>query len=45
MYEVPTLSTVGKVEEVVRGVVSTGNDDDGMYYVPDMEFLSDSQFE
>ena len=42
MYEVPTLSQVGKAAEVIRGVASVGNDIDGLLFIPDWEFENDA---
>ncbi len=41
MYEVPTLSQVGKAADVIRGCASMGNDVDGLLFIPDWEFEND----
>ena len=41
MYETPTVTEVGKAEEVIRGIASIGDDVDGWIFVSDFEFMND----
>jgi len=38
MYETPILNRVGKAEDVILGLVPTGNDIDGNYIVQGFEY-------
>jgi hypothetical protein len=41
MYELPTLTPVGRAEEVIRGILTPGGDLDGTIIVGNFEFESD----
>ena len=45
MYENPKLVRVGDVEEVVLGLVPSGEEIDGNYYVADFEFAEELDVE
>jgi len=40
-YETPKLNVVGKAEEVILGVVPTGDDLDCNICIPDFEYFED----
>ncbi|MBZ5724265.1 MAG: hypothetical protein LAP87_04645 [Acidobacteriia bacterium] len=40
-YQAPVLDKIGKAEEVIRGILSTGTDIDGQSFTNDFEFLDD----
>ena len=41
MYETPKLIEVGKAEDVILGIVPSGDDLDGNYLVPGFEYAED----
>lgn len=41
MYETPKLKRVGKAEDVILGMIATGNDIDTLYFVEAFEFADD----
>jgi len=41
MYERPQLNRVGKAEDVILGLVPTGDDIDGNFVIQNMEYADD----
>lgn len=41
MYERPTLNRVGEAQDVILGLIATGNDVDTSYLIENMEFADD----
>jgi hypothetical protein len=44
MYELPTITYVGKTKDVVLGIAAIGSDLDGTWVMQGFEFLDDSSF-
>lgn len=41
VYQRPTLSIIGKAEQVVLGIFSIGDDLDGQIYPAELQFIED----
>lgn len=41
MYERPTVTVIGKAQDVILGIVSIGDDIDGLIFPPGLEFADD----
>jgi len=44
-YEAPLLGKVGKADTVILGITDSGNDIDGQYWMPELEFMEDQESE
>jgi len=44
-YEAPAVNQVGKAETVILGFTDSGNDIDGQYWMPELEFMDDQESE